>query len=323
MMASQGVRNAGYFYDTHHSLSKKNGGAWDALCFNSEKSPFVTLDWLKERELESGGRNSVEYQIRVLGRFVEDSSNYLLTRADLERGFEPRSIIGKDEPYGYLILCDVGMGEYRDDTVIVVARVIGDGDSGDPMPRRVEFVEVPLCSNDRGINDLPGDLREILEKTSNATLLVDAGGMGASVVKTLESHGVPVKRVIWGSPCFKKRLKERFFNQRACAMVRLRDALRSGRVVFPQGLSNRIKQKIIDQGARLPFHWSESGGLRYVMESKKEMAKQGIKSPDIIDAMSFAFLETATYMMADERLSNETTIGNKALDFAREAFADF
>lgn len=324
LMASQGVRNAGHFYDSHHSLSKKNGGSWISLVFNSERSPFVTSEWLKDREIESGGRDSVEYQVRVLGRFAQDSSNYLLTREDLDKGFEPRSIIGKDEPYGYLILCDVGLGEYRDDTVIVVARVIGYGDTGDPEPRRVEYVSVPLCSNDRAINDLPGDLQELVGKISNATLVVDAGGVGAAVVKSLKANGVQVTEVLWGKSCFKDKFKERYYNQRACAMVRFRDALRTGRVVFPQGLPNRIKQKILDQGMRLPYHWSEAGGLRYVMESKKDMAKAGIKSPDIIDAMTFAFLERVNYMMSDETLAMEAeSAGNKALKFAREVFKDF
>ena len=33
-----------------------------------------------------------------------------------------------------------------------------------------------------------------------------------------------------------------------------------------------------------------------MMESKENMRKDGIKSPDLIDAMAFAFLEGATYI---------------------------
>jgi hypothetical protein len=35
------------------------------------------------------------------------------------------------------------------------------------------------------------------------------------------------------------------------------------------------------------------------MDKKEDMLKEGFKSPDIIDAMSFAFLEGATFMVAE------------------------
>ncbi|MBL8474404.1 MAG: DEAD/DEAH box helicase family protein [Rhodocyclaceae bacterium] len=297
LMASQGARNAGRFYDSHHTLRVENGGSWTPLRFNSERSPFVTTQWLKEREVESGGRNSVEYQIRVRGLFAQSSSNMLLVRADIEAAFKRGKIIGDDEPYGLLVLGDVAMGEYRDDSVSIVARVIGDGDHG-PDARRVEFFEIPICGNDKNEIDFSGDLLNIVGKLSNATLYVDAGGVGATVCKLIERAGGTVVRVNWGAPCFRKEYQARYYNLRACAMVRFRDAMRQGRVSLPQGLENRLREKIIDQGSRLPYHFSEAGGLRYVMDSKEDMRRDGIKSPDVIDAMSFAFLESATYVAA-------------------------
>lgn len=310
LLASQGVRNAGFFYDTHHSLSQKNGGAWTSLCFSSERSPFVTEEWLHERELETGGRNSVEYQIRVLGRFAQSSSNVLLTRVDLDRGFEQDEAIEPHELYGYMVLVDVAMGEYRDDSVIVVAKVVGYGDNGEDA-RRVEYVEIPVCSNDKQLLDFAGEVKQVVDSLPNASLYVDAGGVGAALIQTLEREGLVVNRINWGKPCFRKQYKERFYNQRACAMVRFRDAVRQGRVRFPKGLSPRMRERIIDQGTRLPYHFAEAGGLRYKIESKEEMRKNGIKSPDVIDAMSFAFLEDASYMVADEnRESGESAVEN-------------
>lgn len=321
LMASQGARNAGRFFDSHHTLSRSRGGSWDALRFNSEHSPFVTLEWLQQRESESGGRMSVEYQIRVLGLFAQDSSNVLLTRADLEHAFEPRRIIGDDEPYGLMVLSDVAAGEYRDDSVAIVARVIGDADHG-PDARRVEFLEIPICANDKNEIDLAGDLLNLTGRLANATLYVDAGGIGATVCKLIERSGGIVTRVNWGAPCFRNEYKARFYNLRACAMVRFRDAIRQGRAVFPQGLSSRLVEKIIDQGSRLPYHFSEAGGLRYVMESKEKMRAAGIKSPDIFDSMSFAFLEGATYMVHEHSLGTVSSAAESALKAAEGLFAD-
>lgn len=320
LMASQGARNAGRFYDSHHSLNVKNGGSWTALRFNSERSPFVTLKWLRDRERECGGRSSVEYQIRILGLFAQSSGNVLLTRADIEEAFKPRKIIRDDEPFGLVVLSDVALGEYRDDSVAVVAKVIGYGDHGEDA-RRVEYLEIPVCANDKNEIDLAGDLVNLLGRLSNATLYVDAGGVGATVCKLIERSGATVTKVNWGAPCFKREYKERFYNLRACAMVRFRDAIRQGRAVLPQGISLLMREKIIDQGSRLPYHFSEAGGLRYVMDSKEDMRRDGIKSPDLIDAMSFVFLEGATYMVGDHDVTPGRVVESiaKSVD---EAFAD-
>lgn len=82
-------------------------------------------------------------------------------------------------------------------------------------------------------------------------------------------------RVNWGKPCFKKEYQDRFYNRRACAMVRFRDAIRSGRVVLPQNIDRKLREKILLQGARLPYHFAEAGGLKYVMEKRKRCASKG------------------------------------------------
>ena len=321
LLASQGVRNAGFFYDTHHSLALQNGGTWNAIRLSSERSPFVTKEWLAERELESGGRNSVEYKLRVLGLFAQDSSNYLLTRDEIESVFNRGQIIEDDEPWGFLVLSDVAMGEMRDESVVWVARIIGSGDFGVDAVR-VEFVELPICSNEKNEIDLAGDLINVTNQHSNATLAVDAGGVGAAVCKLIERDGQPVQKINWGTPCFRKEYRDRYYNRRACAMVRFRDAVKQGRVSVRANLDRRIKEKIIDQGSRLPYHFTEAGGLRYVMQKKEDMRKDGIKSPDLIDAMSFAFLEGLTFMPADNQGSGEHTQADRLLKMAEDAFAE-
>ena len=141
---------------------------------------------------------------------------------------------------------------------------------------------------------------------------------GASAVA--RSGGVVV-RVNWGAPCFKKEYQTRFYNLRACAMVRFRDAVKQGRVSVTADLDLRVKEKILLQASRLPYHFSEAGGLRYVMESKEEMRKNGIKSPDMIDAMSFAFLEGTTYIPAVIGGDDGSTARGKAVNALEEALA--
>jgi hypothetical protein len=313
LLASQGVRASGYFCRTHHEISIDNGGSWVSLCFSSENSPFVTHKWLKAREQESGGRDSVEYRVRVLGQFAQSESEFLLTRDQVEAVFRDDAIIRDDEPYGLLVLSDVGMGEYRDDSVAVIAKVTGYGDFGDDA-RRVEYIEIPLCSNAKDEIDFTGDLQSVFGRISNGTLYVDAGGVGSAVCRLLERAGITVERVNWGKPCFKREYQDRYYNQRACAMVRFRDAVKQGRVRMPKGLSKKLREKIIWQASHLPYHFVEAGGLRYKMMRKEDMLAMGISSPDIIDAMSFAFLEDAHYI---EMSADASSLGMAPADMRK------
>ena len=185
-----------------------------------------------------------------------------------------------------------------------MAKIIGDEDQGEHA-RRVEFLEIPIATNSKNEVDFAGDVQAIVGKLSNATLYIDNGGIGHTVCTLIERAGGQVERIDWGKPCFKNEYKKRYYNLRACAMVRLRDAIRQGRVVLPQGLSKQLKEKLLTEGSRLPYHFTEAGGLRYVMQSKQEMLRNGIKSPDIIDALSFAFLEGCTYVPTERDHSKD------------------
>jgi len=60
----------------------------------------------------------------------------------------------------------------------------------------------------------------------------------------------------------------------------------------------------------------------YVMDSKENMRRDGIKSPDLIDAMSFIFLEGASYMVADGASSAASSLTASVLARAQGMFAD-
>ncbi len=190
----------------------------------------------------------------------------------------------------------------------------------------MEFFALPIASNEKNEIDLAGDLQNLVGRLSNATLYVDAGGIGGTVCKLIERSGGTVVRVNWGAPCFKNEYQKRFYNLRACAMVRFRDAVKQGRVSVTADLDRRTKEKILLQASRLPYYFSEAGGLRYVMVSKDDMRKEGIKSPDLIDAMSFAFLEGCSYMPAANKEKDESGLAKGAMDQAKaeadNAFAD-
>lgn len=301
VLTSQPTRNNGFFYDTHHKLSKHQGGVWDSLVFNSEESPIASKEFLAEKLIQYGGRDDPEYQIKVLGRFPDRTDIYLNSESQLDPCFE-RKVIADNQQYGYLICVDVGAGEYRDYSAILVLKACGYGDYGDNA-RRVELVDVPMFSNSRDLQFLGGKVLDVYTQYENATVLIDRGGMGVAVCQQLENTGVPVTRVNWGEPCFNNELRKRFFNQRAQALVMLSRAIKEGRMGF---LDCRYKTQLLQQGSRIPYTFDEKA--RYKIMDKQTMLKDGIRSPDMWDALSFAFLEGAYYTISEESRNPTKTI---------------
>lgn len=312
-IASQPTRSSGFHYETHHTLSISEGGAWCNLVFNSEESPLVSDAFILEKRTQY---TSEEYSIKVLGQFCELAGKYLNSAAAIQ-ACVGKKVIRDDEEYGWFLLSDIGGGGYRDDTVLLAAKVIGHGEYGDAA-RRVQIVSVPVCSNTKDPSDVYGDIIEESGKLSNCTAVIDGGGIGLSVIKQLEKNDFTnFVKVLWGSPNFRREYKERYVNQRAQACCGIARAVQEGRFGIDDSVPLSVVKKIIKQGSRIPYHYDEKA-RRYI-EKKQDMAVDGIPSPDLWDACSFAFLENAQYLIAET--SSTATSGTK-LENARAAAQD-
>lgn len=290
VMLSQPTRASGFFYDSHHKLAAHNGGIWTSIRLDSRQSPLVSDAFIEEKRQEY---TDEEFTIKVLGEFPEVRDGYLLGRPQAEACMG-RVAVREEEQHGFLLAVDVGAGEYRDKSVVVVAKVTGSGEFGADA-RRVQVIDIPVLSNTRNLQSLAGEVFQIASGMESAGVLVDAGGMGVAVCQTLENNGLPdVRRVKWGAPCFQNRNRERYFNLRAQAMVSASRAAKEGRLGIADG---HWRRELLDQMSRTPYHYDEKA--RYVIERKDEMRKQGIPSPDLWDAICFLFLEDAHYTLRE------------------------
>lgn len=304
-LASQPTRSSGYFYDTHHAWAVDNGGNWTNLVFNSEESPIVSDEFLRDKQLEYGGRDSVEYQIKVQGRFPEHSDKYLIGRKAIEKAIDKR-VIGDEEPYGNLLVVDVAAGVYRDKTVATHQRVIGTGGPEALEPRRMDVVGYPVYTNSLDWTDAAARVAHQAAELSNCTVVVDIGGQGVQFARMLERLEVPnIIKVNWGEPNFRPEYKQRFVNQRAQGFVHLKYAIDQGRC----GFCNENTKDLLDQGARLPFFFDDRA--RWQMMSKNDMAKEGLSSPDLFDTLAMGFLEKVNYIQTDG-VATEVTSERKA-----------
>lgn len=292
LMLSQPTRPSGYFYDSHHSMARTEAnpkGIWTSIVLNSEESPFVTEGFIIMKLAEYGGRDSMEYKIKVLGQFPDAIDGFLLGRDACERAQRRKVYLAKG--WGWIATADVGNG--RDKSVLNIMRVSGDREKRRYVPFLV--LEMPGMMNPTEFGDYIAN-ECIHEKFPNITIGVDAVGAGSATADQLERRGVNVVRIMWGKPMFSRLDKERFINQRAYANIAARDAIQSGRMRLD------ASPKTAEQAAKIPWKINEDGSVA-MMRKDFMRQKMNIKSPDRWDTYCFAVL--MPYRPANDDMGEE------------------
>ena len=293
VLTSQPAKPSGFFFDTHHRLSIKAGGVWNALTFSSEETWLVSPKKIQESLLQYGSRDDPQYMIRIRGLFPDLAGEFLVTQRMAEKVYKGRSIHPeKHAKYGYFILVDVGGGVGRDDSTITIAKVWGTAQWG-AQARRAELVRIPLCKNNDDIHELTAMIEACLIEYPNATILLDSNGAGSGLAQNLKSLGIYFKPMHWGGQCFSNKNRKEYVNKRAQAYVCLSRAINQGRFKIR---TVYIKGKVVEQLTRIPYTFDEQA--RFKILSKEEMRRKGITSPDVVDTFAFIFLEGTNYTPA-------------------------
>lgn len=291
LMNSQPTRNAGFFWRTHHDLCLANGGEWNNIVLSSMDSPLVSTSALREMW---DSYDDDERRVRLLGLFPQDSSKFMMSLNVAMKLYTRGRIIQDHEPYGYLITSDIASGEgVRDKSAIVCIRVIGYGDIG-PDARRVEVFKIPIHTNSIRSNKFAGVIMGQGEDMTDNLKVVDSGGLGINVCQDLEDANQNIHRVNWGNPCFQNKNKDRYLNLRAQAMHQCARACKEGRVSI---LTNEYKKDILTQSSRIPKAFTDKGRIKVPPKGSAEW--DGMGSPDLWDAICFAFLENVSYTAID------------------------
>lgn len=276
VMTSQPTRATGHFAEAMTKLAKKpdGSGIYTAITMNSELSPLVSKSFIREKLIEYGGHHSPEYQIRVLGNLPDNLSGYLIPRSWCVQCVSHKIVHA--EPWGYVLCCDVAEGVHRDSSVMTLFKVSGHG-SG-------RMVETVSCDEFLDMNEkqFARCIAAKYHELPALTVAVDADGAGRTVILELEEMGIPVERIHWGLPCHTAADQRRYFNLRAYAHCKLREA------IFEERFQGPDNKKFVEQASRLPYKIDERG--RYQMLPKDQMKSQGIKSPDVSDTCCFVFL---------------------------------
>lgn len=270
VMTSNPTRLSGFFYDSHHAQRKH----WQCLHVNCTDSSRVDTSYPVEMA-EKYGEHSNFYRVRVLGEFPLEEDDVVIPLSlaeaakyrDVERITEIMPVWGLDV---------ARYGNCR----TVLAKRQANHFLGKKVVRMRDTMEVA------------GMVMHEYENTESdlvpAKIYVDVIGIGAGVVDRLKELGLPVVGVNVGeTPAV-----PRFANLRAELWWRAREWLE-------ERSSYMNDDELTGELCVVTYGFTSTGKLK--IESKEDMIKRSVESPDLADAF------VLTFAGADRRKSKHDT----------------
>lgn len=244
--------------------------AFDTPAYTGEDVPeellelLTTAEWVEEVKKE-WGEDSPLYISKVLAEFPEVSDDQLFP-INWIREAVLRDLTGEATGTPGVFGLDVAR-QGNDESVI--------------YRNRNGWVRV--LWHKRGIGDtmkLANIAAKYLRKHKRGVpMIVDADGVGAGVFDRLAEMKLPVSAFHGG---YGARNKRKFRNRRCEALWGLRE-------LFEGGLIDIDEADTDLQNQLATIKWSLDSAGRICIETKKEMKKRGLKSPDRVDAVMMSF----------------------------------
>ena len=263
VLAGNPVRSSGYFYDTFHKLSDR----WTNFHVSCEKTARVSEEYVDECKLRYGEESNT-YRIRVLGEFPKGDDDTVismdLTEAAINRDVLPTQY----SPTAW----GVDVARFGSDASALCKR------KGNAVTEPVRLW--------RGLDtmQLTGAIKAEYDTSTEKPeeIFVDAIGLGAGVADRLRELGLPAYAInVSESPA----MGDTYLNLRAELWYKAKGWLEGRDVRLPK--DDRLKSEL----TTLRYTYTSSGKVK--IESKADLKKRGVASPDAADAFVLTFASDA------------------------------
>lgn len=255
-------------------------GAYDTPNFTGEVVPvevatrLVQVDWVEARKKE-WGEDDPRFVARVLGEFPDVSDDGLFNMGRVMQSMEAYDTSEPDEEMPITIGVDVA--RYGSDSSVIVSNQGG---------------YIRIHGRYQGLNgpELARKVGELAVEMGAVEIRIDAIGVGASVLDSIYNFVPPTISVVGIHGNAKSGDSTKWYNYRAAMYDQFAKAVADGRVYLPDDdeLHNEI--------ASIKYEYR---GSALLIESKENMRKRGIKSPDVLDAVIYAYQNIGAIMAGD------------------------
>ena len=260
ILAGNPTRSSGTFFESHTRLA----GSWLTLHWSCIDSPRVSREFIEEMKTRYGEESNA-YRIRVLGEFpLGDDDTIIplhLAEAAKNRDVAPaptsRPVWGLD------------VARFGSDRTVLAKRV-------GPVVTEVEAWRgldlMQTCGRVKAQYD------GLIPSERPTEILVDVIGLGSGVYDRLRELGLPVRSVnVSETPAF----GDTYNNLRTELIFRFRGWLEQRGSRIPND------PELIAEATSIRYSFSSTGKMK--AESKDDMRRRGLKSPDKADAVFLTF----------------------------------
>lgn len=261
------TRNKGRFRDCF--AGGKFAHRWKSRAVDSREVSLTDkkqiADWIADY-----GEDSDFVRVRVRGIFPRiDSSSFISFELATEAA--SRTV----EPSAAPIIIGVDVGRFGDDPTVIYPRKGRDA---------VSYPPEVLFKNDT--MEVAAKVAAIFLRLHATAVMVDSGGVGGGVVDRLRQLRIPVMEVDFGSAADGGDPNDgtKYANKRAEIWGKMRAWLSTGSIPARiRGLEITLVDELTSPSYGL------NGKEQIQLESKKEMRKRGVPSPNVADALACTF----------------------------------
>jgi len=259
------VRSSGFFYDTHTRLANE----WWTRKVSCVDSPRVSEAYVKEMASRYGEESNA-FRIRVLGEFPRSDDDTVIPMELLELAVQRDVQPTKFSP----LVWGLDVARFGSDKSALCKR------QGNTVPEPVRvWANLDLMQLTGAV---VAEWEALIPSERPTEILVDSIGLGAGVVDRLRELGLPARGInVSESPAMGltyRNLRAELWHK-AKAWLEKRDCR------IPKD------EKLIAELATVRYSFTSNGKIQ--IESKDEIRKRGLSSPDLADAFVLTFASDA------------------------------
>jgi len=272
------TKNTGYFWESHfHASLSKN---WQKFHWDSRQSENVTKKMI-QYFADKYGEDSDVFRVRVAGEApLAESESFI--------------------PLSWAVSCvDSGVEAAEEDPLYLGVDVARYGDDSSViLPRKGNVIYPWDSMRSMDIISLGGFVKQGIYENEALGAAVDEIGIGAGVVDWLEKFNTP--GVYGVNTARKSSNKYEFDRLRDELWAGMRDKCMKQHYNFPSG---ELGQELANELSSPRYLFNGLGGFK--VESKKDMRKRGVGSPNIADALGLTeYFSTIAHRMFKPRTGN-------------------
>lgn len=262
------TRNTGAFYNNMKGARSRR--------YNTRSIDSRTVERTGQEELfrqwaEDWGENSDFFKVRVKGEFPDQGDLQFIPTSAFEDCVDLDVYASPSDA----LVMGVDVARFGSDRSVIWLRRGRDAESDNDWQNQI-FQGLDTMQ-------LSSRVAEIAAEKQPDTIFVDGGGVGGGVVDRLRQLGLDVMDINFQG----KPTQHGYANLRAQMWGNLRNAMRTG-IRLPNPLDHSMLKELQTDICGVEYGFNARNDIQ--LESKDDMKKRGLMSPDLGDALALTYV---------------------------------